>query len=211
MTTKTYINQIPTTKEFTTLKKVDLLYAYLQTISKWTGKQGTARYVNKDDFTWQELRKSLKVSSVNTVKSRFKKLVKASYVVETEFTYELKIDTLYTTVPTETLKFLIDTANDDVINVYAFLKWKHEFSQSKGNEFYFYNKQIVEDVLGLDYQRSSNEKVRNILLSLKNNGLINFVEEFIGDSKTRKVLKELKHYPKGLEPTTKQTYTGKEF
>ena len=210
--TQTYKHQIPTAKEFTTLKKTDLLYALLQTKSKWTGQEGTPRYVNKEDVVWSKLRRELKVSSVKTVKSRFNKLVEAGFIKETDFTYELIVETLYTTVSTETLTFLIDTANDDVINVYAFLKWKHEFSKSKGNEFYFYNKQIVEDVLDLTYDSRTNTKINNILTSLENNGLISYTEEYIGDFKKRKVLKEVKQYHKKKEaPAAKKDFTGKEF
>lgn len=178
---------IPTAKEFTHLKKVDLLYAYLQTISKWDGKT-QARHVWKADFTRQEAQVAINVSSVNTITNRLNTLIKSGFVIEHEDHYELTVETAFTLIDTRTLEFLINTANDNVINVYAFLKWKHEFSQNHGNDFYFYNKQIVEDVLGQPYNDRSNRRVNDILSSLKNNGLVNFEIKNIGGFKTQKVL-----------------------
>lgn len=184
---------IPTVKEFTHLKKVDLLYAYLQTVSKWDGKT-QSRHVMKEGFSRQEVQQAIRVSSVNTVSNRLNSLIKGGFIKELDDRYELVIETPFTLIDVRTLRFLINTANDDVINVYAFLKWKHEFSQAQGNQFYFTNTQIVEDVLGLRYSARTNELVGDILTSLKNNNLIDFTIQNIGGFKTKKVLISVEPY-----------------
>lgn len=189
--------QIPTTKDFTQLRNVDLIYGYLQSISKWDGKT-SYRYVNKSEFVRSEVKRLLGVGSVNTVSNRLNALIKNGFVKEEDGKYILQVDTPYVLVDFKVLKFLLDTSNINVINVYAFLKWKFYYNSDR--DFYFTNKQIVEDVLGYTYNTRENEKVGNILTSLENNNLIEFEVVHIGGYKSKKYLRNVSD---ALEPEVK--------
>ena len=89
----------------------------------------------------------------------------------------------YTYIKTDTLKFLVNTSTSNVIKIYAFLKKKQEqhrdlkydtpyrFSQAKLLEVIGYN--------GYNNNGSNLKMVKDILVSLQNNGLIKTHKEWI--------------------------------
>ena len=90
----------------------------------------------------------------------------------------------YTLIPIETLKFLVDTANENVIKVYAYLLNKYQYKQ-KENDRYTFNLSELCAAVGYSAKSENTATMRNILKSLKNNHLINYEESyFITENKT---------------------------
>lgn len=90
----------------------------------------------------------------------------------------------YTLIPLETLKYLVDTANENVIKVYAYLLNKYQYKQ-KENERYTFNLSELCAAIGYSSKSDNTAIMRNILKSLQNNHLIRYEESYyITENKT---------------------------
>lgn len=90
----------------------------------------------------------------------------------------------YTLIPIETLKYLVDTANENVIKVYAYLLNKFQYKQ-KENDRYTFNLSELCAAVGYSAKSENTATMRNILKSLQNNHLISYEESyFITEDKT---------------------------
>lgn len=90
----------------------------------------------------------------------------------------------YTLIPYETLQFLVDTANDNVIKVYAYLVNKHQYKQ-KERQQYTFNLTELCAAIGYSAKSENTAAMRNILKSLQNNKLITYRESYyITENKT---------------------------
>ena len=118
----------------------DILYAYLQSIS-YRDPNKEDRYVWKNDCKREDLDKALKMN-LSTLKRKFNHLVSNGYIVEKEDTFELpKVSQWNFFIPVETLKFLIDTTNEDIITVYAYLGQLK--NQMKDKAYYTESKLLI--------------------------------------------------------------------
>ena len=70
----------------------------------------------------------------------------------------------YTLIPLETLKYLVDTANENVIKVYAYLLNKFQYKQ-KENERYTFNLSELCAAIGYSSKSDNTATMRNILSS----------------------------------------------
>lgn len=78
----------------------------------------------------------------------------------------------YQLVEYETLRFLMNSTNGVVIKIYVYLLNKYN---SFGNSYVFTKKELGECV-GYTNNKNTNTMIDDILLNLKNNGLIDWVE-----------------------------------
>lgn len=167
----------------------DILYAYLQSIS-YRDPNKEDRYVWKNDCKREDLDKALKMN-LSTLKRKFNHLVSNGYIVEKEDTFELpKVSQWNFFIPVETLKFLIDTTNEDIITVYAYLGQLK--NQMKDKAYYTESKLLIllgyktklrtKDENGNQMYRASTnsrdwERINNIIKALKLFGLLTTVEK----------------------------------
>ena len=177
-------------------KKVnDNIYGYLQSIS-YLNKDGE-RFIYKSDVSPTKIERYFKSCegmeiSLSTVKRNLTlfKSKKVGLLVEgkTMDNYNREVDVYflpmiedepYKLIPLETLKYLVDTSNGNVIKTYVYLLnkygWKRDYTFTKG--------ELIE---GIGYNPNSRDKegryvsyemMDNILLCLVNNGLLEY-EEF---------------------------------
>ena len=177
-------------------KKVnDNIYGYLQSIS-YLNKDGE-RFIYKSDVSPTKIERHFKSCegmeiSLSTVKRNLTlfKSKKVGLLVEgkTMDNYNREVDVYflpmiedepYKLIPLETLKYLVDTSNGNVIKTYVYLLnkygWKRDYTFTKG--------ELIE---GIGYNPNSRDKegkyvsyemMDNILLCLVNNGLLEY-EEF---------------------------------
>ena len=167
----------------------DILYAYLQSIS-YRDPNKEDRYVWKNDCKREDLAKALKMN-LSTLKRKFNHLVSNGYIVEKEDTFELpKVSQWNFFIPVETLKFLIDTTNESIITVYAYLGQLK--NQMKDKAYYTESKLLIllgyktklrtKDENGNQMYRASTnsrdwERINNIIKALKLFGLLTTVEK----------------------------------
>lgn len=167
----------------------DILYAYLQSIS-YRDPNKEDRYVWKNDCKREDLAKALKMN-LSTLKRKFNHLVSNGYIVEKEDIFELpKVSQWNFFIPVETLKFLIDTTNEDIITVYAYLGQLK--NQMKDKAYYTESKLLIllgyktklrtKDENGNQMYRASTnsrdwERINNIIKALKLFGLLTTVEK----------------------------------
>lgn len=168
---KNHKNQIPTTQDFTSLRNIDRLYGYLQVISKWNGKKGEPRYINKKDFSSQEAANELCVSS-RTINRQINKLKEYGFILEENDKMKLPIKHLFTTIHPETLKYLYQIQTDNVITIYSFLRAMQWYYQDKNKIFFFTKRYLITEILGKKSSGSAYDAMDSILDLLDKLGLV---------------------------------------
>lgn len=164
-------NQIPTTQDFTSLRNIDRLYGYLQVISKWNGKKGEPRYINKKDFSSQEAANELCVSS-RTINRQINRLKEYGFILEEDNKMKLPIKHLFTTIHPETLKYLYQIQTDNVITIYSFLRAMQWYYQDKNKIFFFTKRYLITEILGKKSSGSAYDSMDSILDLLDKLGLV---------------------------------------
>ena len=161
--------RIPMEEEFMKDKMIsDLLYSMLQSYSNWN-KEENHRYIPKKIIKKSKWAKALGISRP-TLDKRIGKLLEKEYLVDKEDYYILpNKGEYYFLVPVETLNYLINTANHNVIKIYCHLGLLYKFY---GDKAYYTQSKLLE-VIGYDKTDKNNHKtIKHILTSLKLNGLL---------------------------------------
>lgn len=161
--------RIPMEEEFMKDKMIsDLLYSMLQSYSNWN-KEENHRYILKKIIKKSKWAKALGVSRP-TLDKRIGKLLEKEYLIDKEEYYILpNKGEYYFLVPVETLNYLINTANHNVIKIYCHLGLLYKFY---GDKAYYTQSKLLE-VIGYDKTDKNNHKtIKHILTSLKLNGLL---------------------------------------
>jgi len=87
---------------------------------------------------------------------------------------------IFLKIPLDTLRFIQNTIQEDVIKIYIYLGQRHKYAVMNGYKYSFSIKEIAEH-LGLSVtSESSRIFVKDGLDALMNNGLINFVPYYEG-------------------------------
>lgn len=170
----------------------DLVYSYLQCISD--RRQGEHdRYLFKSRLNKSRAAKNLRMN-LRTFYRKFDHLVDKGYIVETEDTYELpKISEYNFYIPYETLQFLVDVSNEDVISVYSYLgqlqeSLRKEKGEKKTSPYFTISRLLIimnykikngKDKDGNQLWAPSKhtrdwERMNNIISSLVNHGLLSY-------------------------------------
>ena len=146
----------------------DLLYSMLQSYSNWN-KEENHRYIPKKIIKKSKWAKALGISRP-TLDKRIGKLLEKEYLIDKEDYYILpNKGEYYFLVPVETLNYLINTANHNVIKIYCHLGLLYKFY---GDKAYYTQSKLLE-VIGYDKTDKNNHKtIKHILTSLKLNGLL---------------------------------------
>lgn len=161
--------RIPMEEEFMKDKMIsDLLYSMLQSYSNWN-KEENHRYIPKKIIKKSKWAKALGISRP-TLDKRIGKLLEKEYLIDKEDYYILpNKGEYYFLVPVETLNYLINTANHNVIKIYCHLGLLYKFY---GDKAYYTQSKLLE-VIGYDKTDKNNHKaIKHILTSLKLNGLL---------------------------------------
>ena len=161
--------RIPMEEEFMKDKMIsDLLYSMLQSYSNWN-KEENHRYIPKKIIKKSKWAKALGISRP-TLDKRIGKLLEKEYLIDKEDYYILpNKGEYYFLVPVETLNYLINTANHNVIQIYCHLGLLYKFY---GDKAYYTQSKLLE-VIGYDKTDKNNHKtIKHILTSLKLNGLL---------------------------------------
>ena len=166
--------RIPMEEEFMKDKMIsDLLYSMLQSYSNWN-KEENHRYIPKKIIKKSKWAKALGISRP-TLDKRIGKLLEKEYLIDKEDYYILpNKGEYYFLVPVETLNYLINTANHNVIKIYCHLGLLYKFY---GDKAYYTQSKLLE-VIGYDKTDKNNHKtIKHILTSLKLNGLLVYTSE----------------------------------
>lgn len=166
-----HINQIPTTSDFTKLRKIDRLYGYLQVMSKWNGTLGEPRFVEKVDFSSSDAANELGISS-RTVNRQLIKLKEAGFIKDDGELIHLPINSLFTTVHPETLKYLYQIQVDNVITIYSYLRAMQHFFQERNSVFFFTKRYLITKILGTTAAGHTYDSMNAILDLLDKLGLV---------------------------------------
>lgn len=200
---------IPSHNDYLKNKDVDYsIYSGLSLISNYGGKANnmeTQRYIYKNALDYKEVADVCNVSE-STVKRALNKLKKVKIdgnfvtLVSAENTpngvvYKLNYgvdDKYYVTIPNNTLQYLIDTSNSNMIKLYVF------FKVQLANGSKEMQREFIADALG--FKRDSKimlDKISNMTTDLVAKGLITKTErrEVFYDEKTnREIPKTLIRY-----------------
>ena len=103
----------------------DIVYAYLQSVSYKIENMSEYRFLYKSQLNYTRIARELKMN-LKTCKSKIKYLFENGYIVEAKkddlTIYELpNLGQYYFLIPNETLKYLVDTCNENIIITYAYL------------------------------------------------------------------------------------------
>lgn len=168
-------NIYPDKLTFLTDKKVDeRLQSYLMSISEVLEVDGDKKtVVYKINIPKQaEICKILRQGSRNTYRAHFDYLLKEKWIMDEgdqQVMNTLK-EEWWIEVPVDTLDFMAVTCTEDVIKTYIYLKTRYNY---KGSGYLFTIKEIAEHTgIKLGTNGSQQDKINYILISLKNNGLI---------------------------------------
>ena len=175
-------------------KKINAeLYAYLQ--SKSYPDDNKRTIVKKSDLDKQdEICKIIGIHSRSTLRSHLVYLIKVGYVVDEKDAkqyYLPDLEQIYLLIPLDTLHFIQDTVKEAVYKVYIYLgqRWKYKPG-------YTFTQEEIAQHLGLSL--AGNETVRrqikNCLIALQNNGLIDFEQFYEGKIPKYKLLNWSFHY-----------------
>lgn len=167
--------QIPKTQQICSNKLYyDILYAYLQQISK---KEGEIRYLYKKDVNFSKLAKELKVSR-QTLSKRFKNFQNENIklIEEIEGADKFKINELKkeeaALVEFKLLKLLTDTLTENSISVYVYLLNRY---YANNCESFVFKLNDVKKMIGIsENSRNNNDLITNILFVLQKIGLIRY-------------------------------------
>lgn len=164
------------------------LYAFLQSLSRVSETEET--YVLKSDIpTQKEICSKINCKSPKTYRSHMNYLIEQGYVEDKIDRYILpRKEDIYLLIPLETVKFLNDTAKENVVKTYIYLAQRYKYAVNAGKQYDFTLKEIGVQ-LGIkveNYQRGY-ETINNILVCLCNNGLISYTSYFDGTTRKHKL------------------------
>lgn len=164
-------------------KKIDgRLYAYLQSksIPILIQEDGIKKYetrVDKGELgTQTELCEVIKIKSPKTLRKYLKILIDTGYLEDRKEYYVLpRKEDIFFKIPLDTLRFIQNTIQEDVIKIYIYLGQRYSYALENGFKYSFTIREIAEH-LGLSVtSENSYAFIKDGLDALMNNGLIEFV------------------------------------
>ena len=122
----------------------DIVYAYLQSVSYKMEDISEYRFLYKSQLNYTRIARELKMN-LKTCKSKIKYLFENGYIVEAKkddlTIYELpNLGQYYFLIPNETLKYLVDTCNENIIITYAYLG---QLKNALGEKAYFTKSRLL--------------------------------------------------------------------
>ena len=165
--------RLPLDEVFIKDKKVsDLVYGKFQIESKFTEK-GEARIMERVKLNKSQWAKDLGLSRP-TLDTKIKYLKKVKLIVDKGDYFEIpEFGKTYFLIPDETLRFLVNTGNADVIKIYSHLGALWALNKTEAS---FTQRQLLTTLGYAANKADKHKKVEYILCSLVNNGLIEYEE-----------------------------------
>lgn len=158
------------------------LYAYLQSksIPVLIEDNGVKNYETRVDKyqvgTQTEFCKAVHIKSPKTLRKYLNILMTTGYIEDKGPYYLLpRKEDIFFKIPLDTLRFIQNTIQEDVIKIYIYLGQRNKYALMNGYRYSFTIKEIIEH-LGLSVNsENSRTFVKDGLDALMNNGLINFI------------------------------------
>lgn len=171
---KSNSRQIPKVKEICANKKYfDVLYSYLQSISKFNEKENI-RYFPKKDINFSKLGEKFNMSR-QTISSKFKNLQELGLICDLDSeNYQLITlgKNIAALIPHETVKLLTDTLSQNAISTYVYLFDRYFACEYQPFQFTL---DQIKAFIGISTKtRSNNDIITNILYVLEKIGLIRY-------------------------------------
>ena len=163
------------------------LYAYLQ--SKSYPDKNKRTVVKKSNLDKQvDICRIIGIKSRSTLRAHLDYLIETGYVVNevAEKQYYLPdLEQIYLLIPLDTLQFIQDTVKESVYKTYIYLGQRWKYKQG-----YTFTQEEIAEHLG--FTLAGNETVRrqikNYLIALQNNGLIDYIQIYEGKVPKYKLL-----------------------
>lgn len=166
--------QVPKGKDICASKKYyDVMYAYLQCISKYDAEL-KERSIDKKEINFSNFANVFSISR-QTASKKFNSLIDMGLVtMKDKNTYLLNVlePNIATLVPYKTLKLITDSLNAHSINTYVYLLNRYYANGCK--PFVFSLSQIKEYIGICATTKSNDDTVTNILFVLQKIGLIRY-------------------------------------
>ena len=161
--------RLPLDEVFIKDKKVsDLVYGKFQIESKFTEK-GEARIMERVKLNKSQWAKDLGLSRP-TLDTKIKYLKKVKLIVDKGDYFEIpEFGKTYFLIPDETLRFLVNTGNADVIKIYSHLGALWALNKTEAS---FTQRQLLTTLGYAPNNADNHKKVEDILCSLVNNGSV---------------------------------------
>ena len=169
-------------KTFLTDKKVDeMLYAFL--LENSYGVDSQTVVFKKDLPNQTQIAAIIGVGSRNTVRTHLNYLIKEQYIFEDKDRYIINKnkEKMYFKMEVDTIRFLNNTVKEPVYKAYIYLgqRWNY-----KGSQYEFTLEELGGHIAKKPNNNSTTYKELNdILLCLKNNGLIDYCSYYDGKMK----------------------------
>lgn len=166
--------QMPKTEKICSDKKYsDVVYGWFQDVS--LRDKDNTRFVDMKDVNFSTIADRVKLTR-QTVSRRVKNLEDIGLIQKNEMKKRYEIPTLLnidaSLIPQHTLKFLVDSQSENTISIYVYLL--NRYWANNEQPFSFTLSQ-VKQFLGISSRTTSNNHcITNPLISLKNNGLLNY-------------------------------------
>lgn len=168
-------------------KKIDAeLYALLQSLS-YPNDEGLTVVYKKDLPTQKEICSTIKVKSPKTYRSHLEYLIEQEYIIDKNEMYVLpNKEDIFFMIPLDTLKFLRDTLQEQVIKIYIYLGQRYKFK----NNYEFTVAELASHIgIKLEGNARGYEVIDNALLCLQKLGLIDYVVFYEGARPKRRLTK----------------------
>lgn len=166
------------------------LYAFLQSLSYADENKQTVVYKNSLP-TQKAICEKINVKSPKTYRSHLAYLIETGYLIEKEDKYVLPdMENIFLLIPLDTLNFICDTLNEQVIKIYIYLAQRYNYKKSiEPNACYEFTSIELAQHLGLkvDGNMRTYEIIDNALLCLQKLGLIDYIIIYEG-KKPKKLL-----------------------
>ena len=162
-------------------KAIDaLLYAVLLDLSKPydDGVGGKETRVSKYDMPLQkEMCERSRIKDTRTYKKHFQRLIDKGYLLDEGPYYTIpKKENWFLDIPLTTIKFFLDVLKDDVFKTYIYLGQKWNWSNRIGRGMPIFTKSELLEHIGLKKNQSTLQFINNVLVVLKDIGVIDYRE-----------------------------------
>lgn len=127
------------------------------------------------------------VKSPKTYRAHLQYLLDTGYVIDNNNVYILpEVEDIYLLLPLDTLHFILDTVTESVIKIYVYLGQRYKYKRD-----YVFTQEEIAQHLGvrLDGKPETRRQIKNALIALQNNGLIEYETFYDGKSHRYRLLK----------------------
>ena len=115
-------------------------------------------------------------------------MIALGYIIDEKDKYFLpQKEDIFFNIPIETVKYLNDTTKEQVVKIYIYLGQRYKY---KPKDYVFTLEEIAEHIgINLSGHSRNYEIINNVLVCLKNNELIDYVEFYEGKYPKKRLIK----------------------